>query len=496
MHHIWEQSKEGYIAMRATKRELVEVLGPQVVHSVGGDGLVCGGVEFDSRKIKGGEIFIALPGETTHGNEFVLSALDRGANLCLIEAREQDKFEEQDRLIVVNDSLEAFSTVARWWRAKLNTPTIAVTGSVGKTSLKELTARLLAVNSRGLYSQKSFNNHVGVPYTLCQLKPEHEWCVLEMGMNHFGELRHLTLLGLPDHAVITKIAPAHIEFFGTLEKICQAKLEIIEGVADSGCIILNADDPVLMKGFDALPENAKRTPLYFGKRSLAQQHNRTLAAWFDNVKSHLLDGISFDLGVGDESATVHMKIIGVHNAQNAACAVLAARTLIPGIPFSDIVKTLENYVAPLMRLDIRNCYNGTRIVDDSYNANPESMGAMIELAKEIAEAGVKVGLVLGDMKEMGDLAREAHRDIGHQVASLPAAFCVCVGEEMKACYEVLSKTSLDVVHVPGASLAAEHVLRRPWEVLLVKGSRSVGLDQTVSNVLSVRGEIPPDARIP
>jgi UDP-N-acetylmuramoyl-tripeptide--D-alanyl-D-alanine ligase len=179
-----------------------------------------------------------------------------------------------------------------------------------------------------------------------------------------------------------------------------------------------------MKGFDELPGATKRTPLYFGNRSLAEQHNRPLAAWFDNVKSHLLDGISFEFGMGTESATVHMKIIGVHNAQNAACAVLAARTLIPGIPFSDIVKTLQNYVAPLMRLDIRDCYDGTRIVDDSYNANPESMGAMLELAKEIAEAGVKVGLVLGDMKEMGDLARDAHSKVGQQVASLPATFCI------------------------------------------------------------------------
>jgi len=447
------------------------------------------GATFDSREIRGGELFVALRGEQVHGHQFVNQALDAGAALVLIEDASLP-VNDPTRVLVVSDTLIAFQKVAHWWRRRCNTPLVAVTGSVGKTTVKEIAARVLLEAGRGLYSKKSFNNHVGVPYTLCALSPDHAWAVIEMGMNHEGELTVLSQIAEPDHVMITMIAPAHIEYFGTLEKIADAKLEILRGLRPHGTILLNADDTVLLARFAALrtATNETRPVRYFGSSEVRATTLPTLESSYSDVTSHALAGIHFTLSLHGESRPVHAAMLGVHNAMNSAAASLAARSVVPELPIDSIVKGLERYTSSLMRLQIRSAEDGSQVVDDSYNANPASMSALLDLAAEVVKNGNKVGLVLGDMREMGDAGPAAHEVIGQKAAALRPAFLIGVGEYGEQLVASAREQGIETVKVTQAEDAVPLVLARAWEVLFVKASRGTELDKVVTGVFQVKRE--------
>ncbi|MCB0311446.1 MAG: UDP-N-acetylmuramoyl-tripeptide--D-alanyl-D-alanine ligase, partial [Bdellovibrionales bacterium] len=264
------------------------------------------GIEYDSRQIKGGELFVALKGETTHGHQFVRAALDQGAALCLVEEREIFAGQpESSRLVFVPDTLQAFWTLASYWRDKLGTPIAAVTGSVGKTTVKEIAACILLKHSRGAYSRKSFNNQVGVPYSLCALAPEHQWGVLELGMNHPGEIKLLSKIVKPDVAVVTAIAPAHMEFFNSLADIADAKLEILEGLRAGGTLVVNGDDPELVAGLSRSAESDFDLQRY-GQKAGSDLQIKAVNQESEEAIEFALDGV---VSIPD----LRLNLLGGHN---------------------------------------------------------------------------------------------------------------------------------------------------------------------------------------
>lgn len=485
--------------LSSSSAELISVLSkfPDIRVTAGaGDSVSLKGVEFDSREIKGGELFVALPGEVTHGNRFVERAFASGAALCLVEDGDTHSLDTSirekylERVISVKDSLEAFSIIANWWRMKLNTPIIGVTGSVGKTTVKELMAQILSGASDGYWTKKSYNNHVGVPYTLCHLGHEHSWAVVEMGMNHAGELTRLSKISEPDAVMITCIAPVHIEFFKDIHGIADAKLEILNGLRSDGTVILNFDDEILMSGYKralALPtgELSEGRISLLGFGSVSEQSTVTIT----NLLSHGLRGISFDLHIQERMFPVNLPLIGAHNALNIAAAVLGAMTLQPAVELERLVSQLPQLKLPDMRLTVHNLSDGRVIIDDSYNANPKSMKAIVDLVQESAEKSKRIGLVLGDMKELGIHAEGAHRELGEIVAQSGVDFLVAVGEwadvMVQGCVRrgvkhVVCRDSAEALQV--LSAFGEKDFR--FDILGVKASRSVGLDLLVQGLLT------------
>ncbi len=474
------------MSLSLTKDQLIEIVsGHSLALSEGK--LTAHGVEYDSRQVRGGELFVALKGETTHGHDFLPQAFSRGASLFLVESEDVAKgFPEPARLIVVADTLVAFSKLANWWRRQLNIPLLAITGSVGKTTVKEISASILLQHSVGTYSQKSFNNHVGVPYTLCRIAPEHRWAVIEMGMNHAGELSALTKIAEPSVAAINIVASAHIEFFGSIEGIARAKLEICEGLAPAAPLVLNGSDPVLVKESASIAKNYAAH--YFGQE--AGHCSTTLHAAVSEVRTaeDPSAGITFKLTLMGESIEVAMQISGVHNAQNAACAALCAKCLLPEISIAQIKKGLEAFKAPLQRLNLQDLRGGRKLLDDAYNANPVSMRALLKIGVEYMRSGKRVGLVLGDMLELGSFAEAFHREVGVAVAELRPAFMVTVGPFSRFYREEALKAGVKCVEAESPEVAGHMAMKLDFDILLVKASRGTRLDKTVAIILKGEAE--------
>ncbi|NDC39202.1 MAG: UDP-N-acetylmuramoyl-tripeptide--D-alanyl-D-alanine ligase, partial [Proteobacteria bacterium] len=404
-----------------------------------------------------------------------------GAALALVEDESLlSSHPEADRLVCVPDTLVAFQSLANWWRRELNLPTLAVTGSVGKTTTKEIMAAILLQRSRGVYSVKSHNNHTGVPYTILKAGREHEWLVLEMGMNHAGELTVLSKIGEPDVCGITCIAPSHIGNLGSLEGIRSAKLEIISGLRPNGVFFSNANDEFLAAG-------VKTQQFVPGQRILSFGSNPGDTVRIVSVQSHGLEGITISLALygangAEEQVTAKMDLIGRHNAGNVAAAVLGVRALFPEISAELIQRGLTSFRAPLMRLNLKTIPDGRLVIDDSYNAGPDSMRALLELGADLQKEGKVIGCVLGDMRELGDFTERYHREVGEYIAKLRPAFVVTVGEWSRLYLEAAKAAGIPATQAENPEVAAHLAQKRTFDILMVKASRGVGLDRTVKTL--------------
>ncbi|WKZ56876.1 MAG: UDP-N-acetylmuramoyl-tripeptide--D-alanyl-D-alanine ligase [Bdellovibrionota bacterium] len=460
------------MGVSASKAELVRLLGAECV--TGDEKVSCNGAVFDSRDVRGGELFVALKGAAQHGHAFLPLAHARGASLLLVEDRTfLTAGPDPQRTLVVPDTLAAFWKLAAWWRESTAVRTIAVTGSVGKTTTKELLASILMRHSLGTYSLKSHNNHTGVPYTLTRIVKGHRWAVLEMGMNHAGELRALTAIGKPDVAVITKIAPAHIEYFGSLDRIADAKCEILEGLTAHGVAVLNADDETLMRAVHRnFPQPAFRIAT-FGKAMSSDCR-------IIEVVSHSLHGFEVTLSLDREERTFKVPFPGAHNAFNVAAAVLAARRAFAELPLADMEAALRTARPPDMRLTVKQLTEGRRVVDDSYNASPVTMSATLGIARELKGQGLRVGLLFGDMLELGADAERFHAELGGEIAALGPEFLIYVGSQADTVLKSCAHAGVPAVCAESPEAAAHLAVKRPFDVLVVKASRGVGLDRAVT----------------
>ncbi len=420
------------------------------------------GVSSDTRSIERGMLFIALKGPNHDGHDHLQAALKAGAAAALVE-RPLDLDIPQ---LLVSDTRKALGQLAAAWRQHLGTHLLAITGSNGKTTTKEMCAAVLGKAGKTLATQGNLNNDIGVPLTLLRLTPEHDYGVIEMGANHVGEIEYLTGLTRPQVAIITNAAAAHLEGFGTLEDVAQAKGEIYRGLAAEGVAIINADDP--FAGLWAELSAGHRT-LTFGLQNRADIGVRGMG----DINGSELEVLS-PLG----EFHLSLPLPGKHNILNALAAVSAGIAL--GIDLELIGEGL-NHMAPVSgRLHKRHGINGATVLDDSYNANPASMRAGLEV---LAGCGGTRLFAMGDMGELGAEASELHRQVGLDAQALGIDRLYATGELSRAASEAFGENGFFFKQQQQLIDALLPQMNRDITVL-VKGSRSSHMERVVEALTS------------
>jgi UDP-N-acetylmuramoyl-tripeptide--D-alanyl-D-alanine ligase len=423
-------------------------------------------VTIDSRQVQADDLFVALPGERQNGHDFVAHAVAGGATGVLVE-RLPRGLPPDVTIFQVSDSLAALQALAAHWRAKHDLKVIGITGSLGKTTCKELTAAVLASAFTVLKSEANLNTEIGLPMTLLQLRPDHQRAVLEMGMYGPGEIRLLCRIAQPQVGVVTNVGPIHMERLGTLEAIAAAKAELVESLPPDGAAILNGDDPLVA----AMSQRCAARIVSFGTSPECDVRGAVLA-------SAGLQGATFRLTYGDGSIDVATALPGRHNLHNVLAA--AAVGLADGLPLRQVAKALEKVDLPL-RLRTLAGPNGSTIIDDSYNASPASMLAALDLLAELP--GRHLAL-LGDMLELGAYAEEGHRLVGQRAARDLDALYV-VGEGGQLIGEAAQEAGQPTVHFLRSKDEAGPILRRALgrgDHLLVKASRALALETVIEEL--------------
>ena len=425
------------------------------------------GVTTDSRAVEKGNLFVAIKGDKFDGHKYQTQAFEAGAAAVLVQEEWTD-FRSQ--CIFVDDTLMALGDLARYHRQRFDIPVVAVTGSYGKTSTRALIHAALSAGGGTLTSQANFNNEIGLPMTLFQLEKEHNYAVLEMGMRGLNQIDYLAKIALPTVGVITNIGPQHIELLGSLENLARAKAELIENLPADGLAVLPADSPFL-------PMLKGKAPRRFVTFGLARDADYRV----ENVRDHEI-GIAFDLHFdGKVHRKIPLPMIGAHNAINAAAALAVAHQ--SGIEIADAERYLESAQLPGARMRVIQTETLT-IIDDCYNAGPDSMRAALQTLRDFPSNGRRVA-VLGAMRELGEFSDDEHRKLG-ELAGEICDFVVGVGAEMQPMMETLREQgqcqllgwSLDATAATARVLAK---LER-GDVVLVKGSRSVGLEVVVEEL--------------
>jgi len=347
------------------------------------------GVSIDSRALSKNDVFFAIPGDKYDGHDFVDRALASGASLAVVE-KVADVAVSQ---IKVADSTIALGKLAKYWRAKFSIPVIGITGSNGKTTVTAMVRHIIGQNHLPLFPEQSFNNQWGVPLTLFKLN-EHSHAVIEMGMNHSGEINYLTQITEPTIALINNASAAHLEGLGDVEQVAMAKGEIIDALSMDGVVILNADD--IFFNFWSRQADSRKI-VSFGIEKKADFTAK-------NIQLHP-DSCSFDLHAYDESILIELPLPGYHNVMNALAA--AAASCVGGVSLKDVRDGWQNMEAVSGRLTLLTSSSGAKLIDDSFNANPSSMFAAIEVLSQCK--GKKI-LVLGAMGELGDDSEMLHQE--------------------------------------------------------------------------------------
>jgi UDP-N-acetylmuramoyl-tripeptide--D-alanyl-D-alanine ligase len=427
------------------------------------------GVSTDSRTIRRGELFVALRGDRFDGHAYVPTAMEKGAWGAVVEhpapEAPQKQVRERANMIVVEDTLGALQELAAIHRRQFTIPVVAVTGTNGKTTTKEMLAAVLDVRGPLLRTEGNLNNHIGVPLTLCRLTMEHTAAVIEMGMSGPGEIALLTRLARPTVGLITNIGPAHLQFLGSTDAVARAKGELLEAMEPGGTAVLNADD----RYFAALRQRFPGRTVSFGIGETADVRATEIA--------RRGEATAFRLQFGGGSQQVLLPAVGRHNVLNALAAAVAAIVL--GMSLADVRTGLEAFRPAGMRSEIRQL-KGRTVLADCYNANPASMEAALEALVSLA-GGRRTVAVLGDMLELGDGAAEAHRGSGRAAARLGTGIVIAVGELGRFIAEGARQAGMDAARVfeaagttQAATLLREH--SQPGDVVLVKGSRGMRME--------------------
>ena len=450
----------------------------EILRATGGEGDAPNvrGVSTDTRALNEGALFVALRGDNFDGHKFLSEAAKQGAGAALVE---EDVPDAPLPLILVKDTLAALGTLAAAHRRRFDIPVVGVTGSYGKTTTRAFIAAALGAEYSVLSSQANFNNEIGVPQTLLQLDETHDVAVIEMAMRGAGQIEYLAEMAHPTVAVITNIGPQHIELLGGIENIARAKAEILKFLPEDGTAILPADDEFL----DFFTDQVKgRTIQRFGNNPSAEFHAGEV-----HIES---DGrIRFDLTCYSDTSHhaethhVSLPLPGAHNTSNAAAALAVAATL--KVSMKAAAAALAEVEVPGARMKITQS-NGLTIIDDCYNAGPVSMRAALETLRDFPNAKRRVA-VLGSMKELGDWSESEHREIGAFAAQC-ADVVLGAGEEARVLIEAAreycrtEQYSVETDWREDAEEAAKRAMEmaQGGDVVLVKGSRSVGLELVVN----------------
>ncbi len=437
------------------------------------------GVGIDSRALGVGEAFFAITGHRLDGHHFVADAASRGA-ACLVVHTIPDPVPAGVPLILVEDTTRALGQLAAAHRRKFALPVVAVTGSNGKTTTKEMIAAVLGARWRVLKPEGSFNNQWGLPLTLLRLGPEHEALVVELGTNQPGEIAALAELAAPTVGVVTTVAAVHTEFLGSIDGVREEKAALVRTLPPDGVAVLNADDARVA---GMARETAARVVTY-GRDAAA-----TVRLAGDAVEG--ADGLALTIETAGARQSVRMAFAGRHNAGNALAA--AAVGLALGLTLDEVARGLEA-ARPAKGRCVWRRAGETLVLDDTYNANPASVAAALETAVA-HRGGRRLVVVLGDMLELGASADEAHREVGRQVAAAGAVEMVGLGARMRLAVDAAREAGLpDAHHMMTFEDAVAHLLKRvaPGDLVLVKGSRGMRMER-VADALTARLARPGEA---
>jgi UDP-N-acetylmuramoyl-tripeptide--D-alanyl-D-alanine ligase len=422
------------------------------------------GYSIDSRTLSPGDLFIAIAGERFDGHEYVAAALAKGAVGAIVQAGKKVDGDPL-RLLQVEDTVKALQSLGAAARRLWGKPLLAVTGSAGKTTTKEILAHILATRFRVMKSSGNLNNHIGLPLQLLKLEAEHELAVVEMGMNHAGEIRALGALAQHDLAVVTTVAPVHLEFFGSLAEIARAKYEIIETLPSGGVAVLNADDEYVCQ----FGRDFKGKVVTFGIKRAADVSAH-------HIKLNGAEGSVFELVVGSVGEPVTFPLVGEHNIYNALAAAAAAMER--GMSPSQAAAALSSIAPPDKRGQILNLAGAT-IINDCYNSNPRALEAMIDtLASMKAERHI---LVVGEMLELGPTAEALHRECGKHAAEKKIDLVIGVRGMARAVAEAACGAGIQAQFVETPEQAGEWLAQnlRPGDAVLLKASRGVKLERAL-----------------
>ena len=414
-------------------------------------------ISTDSRKVVPGCLFLPWVGEKFDGHDFIDMALDKGAAGCLCARLPRD-IRPDKFYIKVDDTRLALRAMASVYREKFDIPFVQITGSVGKTTTKEMIAAVLGAKFRTLKTPENFNNDIGTPLTLFGLGPEHEAAVIETGMNHFGEIEYLGALVRPDVAVISNIGDAHIEFLGSREGILKAKCEIFEHLKEGGLVVLNGDDALL---------DTVQVPF----RTVRCGQSGHCQARITEIADHGVDGITCTVVTEKDTYALTVPAPGAYMAYSASIAVAVGEEL--GLSHEEIVRGVAAYEPAGSRMRVVHLPEGRILLDDCYNANPQSVTAALEvLAKTECDRRVAV---LGDMGELGALTDQAHYNMGALAAMLGIDFVVAVGEKATRIADGTAQSGGEVLHFSTKEEALKTLKEelKPATAMLVKASHAM-----------------------
>ena len=421
-------------------------------------------VTTDSREVCPGCIFVAFPGEKFDGHDFAAKALKNGA-LCVVLNHPVEGV-PAEKAVLCPDSYHAMMVLGANYRSQYHPKVVGVTGSVGKTTTKQMCYAAIQSLGNTIKTEGNQNNELGLPRTMFRIGKETEYAVVEMGMSHAGEIERLSKCARPDVGIITCIGVSHIGNLGSQENICKAKLEICAGLPEGAPLVLNGDDPFLRKA--QLPEHVR--PVWF---SLGDEGADVCALSIQQEA----DGMSFVLEDHEEGTfVVRLPAMGRHNVANALAAYCAATRL--GLNARKVIAGLGGFEQTGMRQKVVHSH-GVDVIEDCYNANPDSMKAALAMFREYPCK--RRFALLGDMLELGDFSREAHEEVGRQAADSGVNLLVTYGEQARRTAVTAAARGLPTFHADTYQQAAEVLLERmqPGDALLVKASRGMALEKVL-----------------
>lgn len=463
-----------------TIAEIVKATGGRLIQGL--PGAVINRISIDSRSINPGECFVAIRGRRHDGHRFIPEVMAQGARGIIAEDKFYSEYSaslnEKVSFISVKDTQKALACLGAWRRQRLGIPVVAITGTNGKTTTKEMTGAVLGQSFNVLATAGNFNNLIGVPLTLLRLTESHELAVLELGMNVPGEIKELTEIAQPDVGVITNIGEGHLEGLKTIEGVMKAKGELFDGLGEHGTAVINMDD----KRVRALGDRFRGSTLRYG---IECQDADVMAK---DIRGNGL-GYSFSLSTPAETIPVKLPLAGRFNISNALAAATVGYHF--KVPIQKIRDGLEQTKPVDKRMQIIKLANAAIVLNDTYNANPASMASAIETLCTL-KGGNRAIAVLGDMLELGDYSLEAHQEVGKQVARLPIAYLFVVGDFAHTTAQSAIDAGMDAEHVmEGNHKKTVNTLKErlsPHDWVLVKGSRGMAMEKIVEELVSFYGD--------
>lgn len=462
--------------MRLTVGEILDATGGQLVR--GSKEAVVTGVSTDSRTVRKGQLFVALRGDKHDGHDHLREVHRKGVPAAIVDRRVKTPTKN---LIRVKDTLRALGDLAYHWRRRFPIQVVAVTGSNGKTTAKDMIAQVLATRYRVLKTEGNFNNLIGLPLTVFRLRGGEEIAVLEMGMNRPGEIDRLAEIAAPSVGVITNVARAHLEGLGGLAGVAKAKGELLDRLTPGGLAVLNRDD----RFFNRLKKRALR------HRARVVSFGAGSGSDYRAVEAKTIDlkGLRFTAILRGRRTVFRMPVIGRHNVSNALAALAVGDRF--EVPVAKMRGAIGRFRAMSKRMEVVTLPRGTAVINDCYNANPDSMAASLDFLKEAAGRRRTVA-VLGDMLELGSAAAEAHREVGVQAARAGVSLLVAAGPHAKEVVAGARRAGLPpargfVVNSAEASIPLVRSLVRPGDIVLIKGSRGMKMERVTEGLQAREG---------